>query len=86
MAIIAGIFIDKSKRKPVWSILGMVLGTIVCYGFGTGWLAYQGDMDFMTALFAGVIPFIPGDCIKMVLAAIFAPQIVKRLHVANLDG
>ena len=33
---------------------------------------------------AGVIPFIPGDLIKMVLAMILGPQIRNRLIHANL--
>jgi biotin transport system substrate-specific component len=85
MAMIAGIFIDKFKGKMVPSMVGMILGTLVCYGFGTAWLAYQGQMNFKAALLAGVIPFIPGDLIKMVLAAIFGPQIIKRLRRSELN-
>jgi biotin transport system substrate-specific component len=85
MAMIAGIFIDKFKGKMVPSMVGMILGTLVCYGFGTAWLAYQGQMNFKAALLAGVIPFIPGDLIKMVLAAVFGPQIIKRLRRSELN-
>jgi biotin transport system substrate-specific component len=85
MAMIAGIFIDKFKGKIFPSMVGMILGTLVCYGFGTAWLAYQGQMNFKAALLAGVIPFIPGDLIKMVLAAIFGPQIIKRLRRSELN-
>jgi biotin transport system substrate-specific component len=35
MAMIAGIFIDKFKGKMFPSMVGMILGTLVCYGFGT---------------------------------------------------
>jgi biotin transport system substrate-specific component len=66
-------------------MVGMILGTLVCYGFGTVWLAYQGQMNFKAALLAGVIPFIPGDLIKMVLAAVFGPQIIKRLRRSELN-
>ena len=38
----------------------------------------------LAALMAGVIPFIPGDLIKMVLAMILGPQIRNRLIHANL--
>jgi biotin transport system substrate-specific component len=85
MAMIAGIFIDKCKGKMVPSMVGMILGTLVCYGFGTAWLAYQGHMNFKAALLAGVIPFIPGDLIKMVLAAVFGPQIIKQLRKSELN-
>lgn len=86
LAIIAGLLIDKFNGKFVPSMIGMVVGTIVCYALGTVWLAYQGQMDFMAALWAGVIPFIPGDLIKMILAAFFGPQIRKALNVAGLNA
>ena len=58
---------------------GMFLGTVVCYGFGTLWLTRQSGLDLRASLFAGVIPFIPGDLIKMLLAMAFGPQIRRRL-------
>ncbi len=79
MAIIAGLFIEKSGRKIVLSFIGMILGTAVCYVFGTAWLAYQLHYTFAQALAAGVLPFIVGDLIKMVLSALVAPQIYKAL-------
>ena len=84
MAVIAGIFIEKSGRKFVLSMVGMVLGTAVCYLFGTAWLAYQAHMGFGAAMAAGVYPFIIGDLIKMVLAGLVAPQIYKALVRANV--
>lgn len=84
MAVIAGIFIDRTKGKLFPSLLGMVLGTVICYALGTIWLAYQANMDFKAALFAGVIPFIPGDLIKMVLAAVLGPKIKRQLRKAGI--
>ena len=36
------------------------------------------------ALMAGVVPFLPGDFIKMILALLIAPQIRKQLDAAGL--
>ncbi len=63
----------------------MVLGTIVCYLFGTVWLAYQAGMSIQAAALAGVIPFIPGDIVKILLAVMVGPQIRKRLYAAGLN-
>ncbi|MGN0465545.1 MAG: biotin transporter BioY [Lachnospiraceae bacterium] len=84
MAILAGIVIDKYTDKKILCLLGMIAGTIICYALGTVWLAYQADMDFTAAMWAGVIPFIPGDLIKMILAMLLGPQIRERLKQANL--
>lgn len=84
MALIAGYFIDKYIDKKVLCFLGMVLGTVVCYALGTLWLAYQANMQAGSALAAGVIPFIPGDLVKIAIAALVGPQIRQRLINADL--
>ncbi len=86
MAVIAGLLIDKFISRRVICLLGMVAGTIVAYAFGTIWLAYQAGMDWKAALMAGVIPFIPGDLGKMLLAMIAGPQIRRQLVRADLFG
>ena len=84
MALVAGILIDKFSSKRIVCLLGMIGGTIIAYAFGTLWLAYQAGMDWKAALMAGVIPFVPGDLAKMVLAMIAGPQIRKQLVRAQL--
>lgn len=84
MAVIAGILIDKFISNRIICLLGMIGGTIVAYAFGTAWLAYQAHLDWKAALMAGVIPFIPGDLAKMILAMIAGPQIRKQLIRAGL--
>lgn len=84
MAIIAGYFIDKYFDKWYMCFIGMVLGTAVCYAFGTTWLAFQAGLTAGKALSLGVIPFIPGDLVKILVATFIGPQIRKRLIKANL--
>lgn len=84
MALIAGIFINKFIGKRYLCLIGMIVGTAVCYALGTVWLSYQAGMDFRAALLAGVIPFIPGDVVKMILAMLVGPQIRKQMLAANL--
>ena len=84
LALIAGYFINHFHNKKVLSFLGMILGTAVCYALGTTWLAIQAHMGFQAALMAGVVPFLPGDFIKMILALLIAPQIRKQLDAAGL--
>lgn len=84
MAFISGIFIDKFSKKIYMCFLGMVLGTIVTYIFGTAWLAYEAHMAFNKALAVGVLPFIPGDIVKITIASLIGPQIRKRLITTGL--
>lgn len=79
MALISGFFIEHFHYKIGMSIVGMILGTIVTYVFGTAWLAIEAGMGFYAALMAGVIPFIIGDLIKIFIAAFLGLQIKKRI-------
>ncbi len=84
MAVICGIFVEKWPAKLYLHFIGMILGTAVCYLFGTIWLAFQANMDFSAALAAGVIPFIPGDLVKIIIALLAGPIIRKQLKRAEL--
>lgn len=80
MALIAGYFVEKFKGKIYMYVLGMIMGTLITYALGTGWLAYQTSLTFKAALFTGVVPFIPGDIVKIIIAAINGPIIKKRIE------
>ena len=77
---IAGWFVDKFLRKRGMCLLGVVLGTIVCYAVGTIWLSIQMDIGFLEALMLGVVPFLTGDVIKMVAAVWVGSVIRNRLR------
>ena len=79
LGIIAGFFIDKYSGKPYLQALGMALGTAVCYLLGTLWLAKTTGLGFGAALLAGVIPFIPFDAVKLVIALAVGKPINKAL-------
>jgi len=79
MALISGFFIDKYFDKWYMCFTGMVLGMSVCYVFGSMWLSYQASISAAQAFAMGVIPFIPGDLIKILIASFLGPVIRKRL-------
>lgn len=84
MALISGFFIDKWSGRngfanKLIAFVGMLLGTAICYLFGTVWLAYQLTLDFPAALAMGVLPYIPFDLIKIIIAMLLGCQIHKRL-------
>ena len=62
----------------------MALGTAVAYAFGTAWLAIQMDLTFISALSIGVLPYLAGDTLKIILAVIAGPMLQKRLRPLNL--
>ncbi|MDE7045091.1 MAG: biotin transporter BioY [Acetatifactor sp.] len=84
LALICGFFVDKFGKNLSVYFAGMLLGTVVLYIFGTLWLGYQMNLTFTEALMAGVIPYIPGDLIKLIIAITVGIQIRKRLIKSGL--
>jgi len=58
----------------------MTLGMIACYLFGTIWLALHMSLTFKAALMIGVIPYLPGDAVKIALAAIIGPKLSSAIQ------
>ncbi len=80
MAVIAGWFIDHFMEQIPLQAAGIILGICVCYAFGTAWLMAQTKMAAGPALMAGVIPFIPFDLMKMVIAILIGRPVRSRIR------
>lgn len=83
MAVIAGWIMDRTNCRTL-HLLGMVLGTAVCYALGTAWFCVSTHTGVMAALWMCVIPFLVGDLAKMGLAIVVGPMIRSRLDQAGL--
>ena len=79
MAIIAGLVIDHF-HQPWLQLIGMIVGTIICYVLGTAWFCFEAKTTVSGALSICVLPFIPGDLIKMIIAMLIGPAIKKSLR------
>ena len=64
-----------------WRALpGLLVGTIVIYLIGVPGLALSTGMGLLTAITKGMLPFIPGDLIKVVVAAAVLPSGMTALR------
>lgn len=77
LAIIAGKIYREDSNISYFA--GVIAGEFVMYIIGTAWLSYQLGVTFGQGLFVGVIPYLPGDAIKMVIAFILGRQIKARI-------
>jgi len=59
---------ERSGNKRLYDLLAMVLGAMIVYGFGLCWLKLLTGMSWGKALFAGMLPFLPGDALKIAAA------------------
>lgn len=66
--------------------LSMLVGVAVCYAFGTIWFMVITGMNLVTSLTYCVIPFLPGDAVKIILAALLALRLQKPLHALGLSA
>jgi biotin transport system substrate-specific component len=60
-------------RHLAGAIGAMVIGNALIYAIGLPWLAVVAHFDAATAIQKGLVPFLVGDVLKLVLAAIVFP-------------
>ncbi len=73
----------SSGRLPV-AVMGMALGLVICYAFGTAWYMALSGADLATALGWCVLPFILPDMGKAALAYVVGRMLDARLKAAGL--
>jgi biotin transport system substrate-specific component len=77
-AWLAGLLAERGADRHVARTVGlMVAGNVVIYAFGVAGLMLVTGMDLPVALAKGVLPFLIGDLIKVVVAAALLPAAWK---------
>lgn len=78
-ALLVGWLAERGwDRRPVTAFAAMLLGNLVIYLFGLSWLAYF--VGAQKALVLGLLPFVPGDVFKLLLATVILPAGWKLLQ------
>ncbi len=72
------------RKDYILQGLGLVIGTLGCYFIGTLWLSYQTGMEFQTALEVGILPFVVGDIIKIVVGVLVGNAVRMQLVRAGV--
>ena len=65
-------------------MLSMAAGTLLCYASGTAWFMITTGTTLAGSLTACVLPFVPGDMLKIVLAVFLCIRLEKPLRSAGL--
>jgi biotin transport system substrate-specific component len=71
----------KKSAGLFWHIFSMLIGMLIIYFLGSLQLSLVAKMSFHKALAIGALPFIPGDIIKILLAAIISSRLKGRIKV-----
>lgn len=80
LALITGIFSDMPTKAHWTAPVGMVIGTIALYAFGTAWFMIATGSDFAAAMMSCVVPFLIGDAIKIVCASALTMPLKNALN------
>jgi biotin transport system substrate-specific component len=75
-ACIIGKLIEKIDDARIWSyfVIGL-LGIIIIYACGVTQLLIVTEIGFKEAVIVGVVPFLPGDLLKLIIASFLAVRI-----------
>lgn len=73
MALIISFF--NKNEDLLTKLLALTLGTIICYSIGTLWFMYINQASLISAISLCVIPFIPGDIVKIIVTIILSNKI-----------
>ena len=80
LAALLTALLTKALGRKFWSLcVAMVVGCAACYVLGTIWFMILTGADLVSALGWCVLPYLPGDAVKIVLAAVLTMQLDKRL-------
>jgi len=85
-AFITGLLAERGwDRRMTTTVLAMILGNLAIYTCGLLWLTCLTGMH-ASVVTMGLLPFIPGDVTKIILAAILLPSGWKLLKYTSFGG
>jgi len=75
-AFVVGWLLEKGWYKNlVLTIIAFALGNVTIYAFGLPWLAFFVGWDQVLQM--GLLPFLPGDLLKLILAVLVIRSVYK---------
>ena len=80
-AVLAGLNIPKWQDKLWGRCALLLLGTLVCYVLGTAWFMSLSGRALADSLSLCVLPFLPGDAVKIILSALLAPRLRQAMKL-----
>ena len=71
-------------RGPISTAVAMAIGTVIIYAAGVSWLGQF--IGFDKAIAGGVMPFLYGDALKLIVAAGLMPLAWRAVRALSRDG
>ena len=71
---------STSKKHLIWMVLGALSATIVIYAIGLPVLKLNLDFSWSKTLAVGLLPFLPGDLLKLISAVILGNLFASKVR------
>ncbi|MEA4911218.1 MAG: biotin transporter BioY [Oscillospiraceae bacterium] len=82
-ALITGLLIDRrTESRWLWPA-AMLMGTVVLYAVGTAWFLLVTKATLAYAASVCILPFLPGDALKIAAACLLGRPVRKRIAQKN---
>ncbi len=86
-AYVIGIISERGKGRVVIDVLAMVAGMFIIYIVGVSWLKVVTGMSISKVITVGMLPFLPGDVLKIAIAIPIAkalrPMMAENIGVLH---
>ncbi len=84
--VLIGLLAGTEKRSLLRTVTALASGALLILSFGTVWLAVSLRMSLPAAISAGMLPFLPGDAVKIAVAAAVAPRVRSAFGLPVRSG
>ena len=84
-AAAAGLIINRFTRRFFMYPVALIIGTFLCYTCGTIWFVIMTGNGLAAALVMCVLPFIPADIVKIIVAAAAGFRLRKLLSINHIN-
>jgi len=75
---IIGVVMERTRGKIQFALAALVAATLVIYACGITWLSMVTNMTIIQSILVGMVPFLPGDAIK-ITAALFIARTLRPM-------
>ena len=74
-----------SPRRWWRDAMAMAVGAIIVYACGVTWLKFLTSMTFSKTLAVGMLPFLPGDALKIAAAVVIAKSLRPFIRISAVQ-
>ena len=75
VVFLIGWIAERRAGRMVWDVAAMIGGSVLLYACGVPWLMMVTGLPLSKALAVGVLPFLAGDALKIIAAALIAKSV-----------